>query len=85
MAWCLWNKIKKGFKKVGRVLKRGVEWVNNKIVKTFKPAIVSALNAYKPGAGAIVEAGSAAADMVTNGDIKGAVNGIASWAKKNLK
>lgn len=85
MAWGLWNKIKKGFKKVGSAFKKGLQWVNNKIVKPFKPAIVSALNAYKPGAGAIVEAGSAAADMVTNGDVRGAVNGIANWAKNNLK
>ena len=33
MAWGFWNKIKKGFQKVGRAIVKGAKWVNDKIIK----------------------------------------------------
>ena len=59
MAWGLWNKIKKGFQKIGRGIKAGLGWVNNKIIKpVLKPiANVAApiVNKFLPGAGAFVK------------------------------
>ena len=43
MAWGFWNKIKKGFQKVGRAIVKGAKWVNDKVLKPFKP-IVNHLN-----------------------------------------
>ena len=74
MAWGLFNKIKKGFKKVGSALKKGVQFVNDKIVKPFKPIIKAAANAFIPGAGAIVDVASDGLDAVTRGDYRGAVD-----------
>ena len=58
MAWGLFNKIKKGFKKVGSAFKKAAGFVNDKIVKPFKPLIKTAVNAFVPGAGAIVDVAS---------------------------
>ena len=58
MAWGLFNKVKKGFKKVGSAFKKGVNWVNDKIVKPFKPLIKTAVNAFVPGGGAVVDIAS---------------------------
>ena len=71
MAWGLFNKIKKGFKKVGSAFKKGVTWVNDKIVKPFKPLIKTAVNAFVPGAGAAVDAVSDGIDAISRGDLHG--------------
>jgi hypothetical protein len=39
MAWGLWNKIKQGFKKVGNFVKKAASFVNDKVIKPFKPVI----------------------------------------------
>ena len=74
MAWGLFNKIKKGFKKVGSVFKKGAQFVNDKIVQPFKPYIKAAANAIIPGAGRIVDVASDGLDAVTRGDYRGAVD-----------
>ena len=51
MAWGLWNKIKKGFQKVGKAIKKGVGWVNDKIIKPIKPVLKTAANVFLPGVG----------------------------------
>lgn len=87
MAWGLFNKIKKGFKKVGSVFKKGVQFVNDKIVKPFKPLIKTAVNAFVPGAGAVVDVASDGIDAITKGNWKDAANsakGIASWANNKF-
>ena len=63
MAWGLWNKIKQGFKKVGNAIRKGVDFVRDKIVKPvtdkvikpFKPFIAGAIGAVNPAAGAIAD------------------------------
>ena len=68
MAWGLFNKIKKGFKKVGSVFKKGAQFINDKIVKPFKPLIKQAVNSFIPGGGAVVDVASDGIDAFTNGD-----------------
>ena len=67
MAWCVWNKIKKGFQKVGRAIVKGAKFVNDKIIKPFKPVVKSVVgtvaNAFVPGYGTIV---SGAVDTVSD-------------------
>ena len=61
MAWGLWNKIKQGFKKVGNAIRKGVDFVREKVIKPvtdtvikpFKPFIAGAIGAVNPAAGAI--------------------------------
>lgn len=87
MAWGLFNKIKKGFKKVGSAFKKGLSFVNDKIVKPFKPLIKTAVNSFVPGAGAIVDVASDGIDAVTKGNWKDAAQsakGIASWASNKF-
>ena len=87
MAWGLFNKIKKGFKKVGSVFKKAANFVNDKIVKPFKPLIKTAVNSFVPGAGAIVDVASDGIDAVTKGDWSGAgksAKDIASWASNRF-
>ena len=68
MAWGIWNKIKKGFQKVGRAIVKGAKWVNDKIIKPFKPIVktgASAIaNKFVPGSGTFV---SNAVDAVSDG------------------
>ena len=33
MAWGFWNKVKKGFQKVGKVIEKGAKWVKDKVIK----------------------------------------------------
>ena len=82
MAWGLWNKIKKGFQKVGRALKKGVTWVNDKILKPFKPVIKTAANVLLPGVGGkIVDTVSDGIDAVDKGGVKGAL----AWGANQFK
>ena len=80
MAWGLWNKIKQGFKKVGAAIKKGAQWVNEKVIKPFKPVISAVANKIKPGAGMVVEAVSDGIDAVATGDINTIANRAASMA-----
>ena len=87
MVWGLFNKIKKGFKKVGSVFKKGAQFINDKIVKPFKPLIKTAVNTFVPGAGAIVDVASDGIDAISKGNWKDAANsakGIASWANNKF-
>ena len=76
MAWGLFNKIKKGFKKVGSAFKKAAGWVNDKVIKPFKPLITTAANTFFPGSGAIVDVVSDGVDAVSKGDWKGASNTV---------
>ena len=87
MSWGIFNKVKKGFKKVGSAFKKAAEFVNDKIVKPFKPVIKAAVNSYIPGAGVAVDAASAGIDAFTKGNYSGAkhsVEEIAKWAQNRF-
>ena len=73
MAWGLWNKIKQGFKKVGNFVKKAASFVNDKVIKPFKPVITNVANAIIPGSGKFVEAVSDGIDDVANGRIPSAL------------
>ena len=78
MAWGVWNKIKKGFQKVGRAIVKGAKWVNDKIIKPFKPVVKTiagtVANAIVPGSGSII---SGAVDTVSDG-----IDTVNSWVCK---
>ena len=78
MAWGFWNKIKKGFQKVGRAIVRGAKCVNDKIIKPFKPIVKkvagTVANAIVPGSGAVVDK---AVDVVSDG-----IDGVNRWVNK---
>ena len=86
MAWGIFNKIKKGFKKIGSVFKKGINFVNDKVIKPFKPIIKTAANAFIPGAGSVIEAASDGLDAINKGDSSwgDAAAGVGSWAKKRF-
>ena len=83
MAWGLWNKIKQGFKKVGSVVKSAAKFVNDKIVKPFKPVITKVADTLLPGSGRVVEAVSDGIDDVANGNFKGAAQRMVGMANPN--
>ena len=84
MAWGLWNKIKQGFKKAGKVVKKAANVLTNKVIKPFKPVISAAANAFNPALGKIVDKGmdsverwSDGGELVTKADTGKALD----WAK----
>ena len=82
MAWGLWNKIKKGFQKVGKAIKTGAKWINDKIVKPFKPVIKTVANAIVPGiGGTVVDVASDGIDAVTSDGVQGAL----TWATNKFR
>ena len=82
MAWGFWNKIKKGFQKVGKAIKKGAKWISDKIVKPFKPVIKTVANAFVPGlGGTAVDVISDGIESIGNSGTKGAVD----WGRKHLK
>ena len=88
MAWGIFNKIKRGFKKVGSAFKKGIQFVNDKIVKPFKPIIKSVANSFIPGSGVIVDAASDGIDAAAKGDwgkVKESAGSIADWSKQRFK
>ena len=64
MAWGIFNKIKKGFKKIGNVLKKGVNFLNEKVVQPLRPIIRQVANRFAPGVGEIVDGVADAVDVV---------------------
>ena len=70
MAWGIWNKIKKGFQKVGRAIVKSAKWVNDKIIKPFKPVVKTiagtVANAFVPGSSAVVNKAVDGIDTVNN-------------------
>ena len=88
MAWGLFNKIKKGFKKVGSIFKKAANFVNDKVIKPFKPVIKQVADKFIPGAGAIVDVASDGIDAVANGDwsrAKESAGNVTNWAKNRFK
>ena len=88
MAWGVFNKIKRGFKKVGSAFKKGLQFTNDKIVKPFKPILKTVANSFIPGAGAIVEAASDGIDAVVSDDWGKAgesATSISEWSKKRFR
>ena len=82
MAWGFWNKIKKGFQKVGKAIKKGAKWISDKIIKPFKPVIKGVAGAFVPAVGSqVAEAVMDGIDAVGNAGAKGAV----AWGKQHLK
>ena len=70
MAWGLWNKIKQGFKKVGNFVKKAASFVNDKVIKPFKPVISKVADTFLPGSGKIVEAVSDGIDEFAHGNFR---------------
>lgn len=70
MAWGLWNKIKQGFKKVGNAVKKAASFVNDKVIKPFKPVISKVADTLIPGSGRIVEVVSDGIDEFANGNFR---------------
>ena len=83
MAWGLWNKIKQGFKKVGNFVKKAASFVNDKVIKPFKPVITKVADTLLPGSGRVVEAVSDGIDEVANGNFKGAAQRMVGMANPN--
>ena len=67
MAWGLWNKIKQGFKKVGNAVKKAASFVNDKVIKPFKPLISAGATAINPAVGAAVTKGMNVIERFSDG------------------
>ena len=85
MAWGLWNKIKQGFKKVGNVVKKAASFVNDKVIKPFKPVITNVADTLMPGAGRVVEAVSDGIDEFATGNFKGAAQRMVGMPNPNAR
>ena len=57
MAWGLWNKIKNGFRKAGKVVRNVARTITDKVIKPFKPVISGVANAINPALGKAVDYG----------------------------
>ena len=83
MAWGLWNKIKQGFKKVGNAVKKAASFVNDKVIKPFKPVISKVADTLLPGSGRIVEAVSDGIDEFANGNFRSGAQKMIGMANPN--
>ena len=66
MAWGLWNKIKNGFQKVGKVVRNVARKVTDKVIKPFKPMISTIATAINPALGAAVTTGMDAVERFSD-------------------
>ena len=83
MAWGLWNKIKQGFKKVGNAVKKAASFVNDKVIKPFKPVISKVADTLLPGSGRIVEAVSDGIDEFAQGNFRNGAQKMIGMANPN--
>ena len=84
MAWGVWNKIKNGFKKVGKIVKNAADFVTDKVIKPFKPIIGAAASAISPSFGSALTKGM---DVVEKFSDEGTIPkfNARSWAKGRFK
>jgi hypothetical protein len=66
MAWGLWNKIKNGFQKAGKVIRNVARKVTDKVIKPFKPMISTIATAINPALGAAVTTGMDAVERFSD-------------------
>ena len=66
MAWGFFNKIKNGFKKALNFGKKAVNFVNDKIIKPFKPVISTVASTINPAFGAAANVGMNMVDKIAN-------------------
>ena len=71
MAWGLWNKIKNGFKKAGKVIRNVAKTVTDKVIKPFKPMITGVATAINPALGAAVNTGMDAVERFSTAHYSG--------------
>ena len=84
MAWGLWNKIKNGFRKAGKVVRNVARTITDKVIKPFKPIISTAATAFNPKVGAAVTAGMNAVEKFSDEGWGNTVKNAASWAAKRF-
>ncbi len=89
MAWGLWNKIKNGFRKAGKVIHDAAKVVNNKVIKPFKPIISNVANSINPTLGKVVDVGMKSVERFSDegwdGVGKQAKESASQWANKRFK
>ena len=57
MAWGIFKKIKDGFKKVIGGIKKGAQWLGDKVQKPIVNAVAPVLDQIKPGVGTALQTG----------------------------
>ena len=77
MAWGFFNKIKNGLKKAFNFGKKAVNFVQDKVLKPFKPAITTAVKTFVPGSAPFVDKTMDVIDKVNNFSNSGALG----WGK----
>ena len=89
MAWGLWNKIKNGFKKAGKVIRKVAKTVTEKVIKPFKPVISGVASAINPALGAAVDTGMNAVERFSDEGARTLIPAVKesaqSWANKRFK
>ena len=89
MAWGLWNKIKNGFKKAGKVIRNVARTITDKVIKPFKPMISGVANAINPALGAAINTGMDAVERFSDegwGPVgKHVKESAQGWANKRFK
>ena len=84
MAWGLWNKIKQGFKKAGKVIKQGAKFVSDNVIKPFKPVISGVATAFNPTVGAAVTKGMNAVERFSDEGWTDTGKRAVGWAQSAL-
>ena len=81
MAWGVFNKIKKGFKKIGNVFKKGVNFLND-AVQTAAPIASAVANKILPGSGALINLASGALNALDNRNYGDAAQNVANFIQQ---
>ena len=84
MAWGLWNKIKQGYKKAGKFVKKAADFVTDKVIKPFKPLIGAAASAVHPGVGVAVNTGMNVIEKFSDEGWGNTVENASNWAMKKF-
>ena len=85
MSWGLWNKIKQGFRKARTFAKNAARFINDRVIKPFKPVIGAVASAINPAFGAAVNTGMRAVERFSDdGSRNGSSDTISnsSWGGK---
>ena len=69
MTWGISKKIKDGFKKVIVGIKKGAQWLGEKVLKTIINTVAPVIDQIKPGVGTALQTGVNALINLTTGKI----------------
>ena len=85
MAWGIFKKFNDGFKKVIGGIKKGAQWLGNKVLKPIINAVAPVIDQIKPGVGTALQTGDNALTDLATGNVRQVIKDFVNNPKIRLR